>query len=156
MSGMAADIGTLQRLPKIAGNDSLVRELCLTGRFFDASTAARVGLVSRVVSGGKEDVLREALDVAREIARWSPVATVGTKHLRMFSLSLLFHRSLIDSLQLPDFLFPCSQSSIVFSIYRRTRYALLIIELIDFSRRQMPATTRSSRVVSLPFHIHLR
>lgn len=92
MSGMAADIGTLQRLPKITGNDSLVRELCLTGRFFDASTAARVGLVSRVVSGGKEDVLREALDVAGEIARWSPVATVGTKHLREFSFFPLFRR----------------------------------------------------------------
>ena len=29
--GLAADVGTLQRLPKIVGNDSIVRELCLTG-----------------------------------------------------------------------------------------------------------------------------
>lgn len=122
MSGMAADIGTLQRLPKITGNDSLVRELCLTGRFFDASTAARVGLVSRVVSGGKEDVLREALDVAGEIARWSPVATVGTKHLREFSFFPLFRRPLVDTLQFPDFHSSCSQSSVLLSVYQ-TRYA---------------------------------
>jgi delta(3,5)-delta(2,4)-dienoyl-CoA isomerase len=30
--GLAADVGTLQRLPKIIGNGSLVRELCFTGR----------------------------------------------------------------------------------------------------------------------------
>lgn len=30
--GMAADVGSLQRLPKVIGNNSLVRELCLTGR----------------------------------------------------------------------------------------------------------------------------
>ncbi|CAG8696301.1 5933_t:CDS:2, partial [Scutellospora calospora] len=30
--GLAADLGTLQRLPKIVGNNSLVRELCFTGR----------------------------------------------------------------------------------------------------------------------------
>ena len=29
--GLAADVGTLQRLPKIVGFGSLVRELCLTG-----------------------------------------------------------------------------------------------------------------------------
>lgn len=79
---MAADIGSLQRLPKLAGNDSLVRELALTGRFFDASTADRLGLVSRVVDGGRAEVQRAAMEVAREIAALSPVATVGTKHLR--------------------------------------------------------------------------
>jgi delta(3,5)-delta(2,4)-dienoyl-CoA isomerase len=30
--GLAADVGTLQRLPKVIGNNSLVRELCFTGR----------------------------------------------------------------------------------------------------------------------------
>lgn len=30
--GLAADVGTLQRLPKVIGNQSLVRELCYTGR----------------------------------------------------------------------------------------------------------------------------
>ena len=34
--GLAADLGTLQRLPKIVGNQSWVRDICLTGRDFDA------------------------------------------------------------------------------------------------------------------------
>lgn len=30
--GLAADVGSLQRLPKVIGNHSLIRELCFTGR----------------------------------------------------------------------------------------------------------------------------
>lgn len=33
--GLAADVGTLQRLPKVVGNQSWVREVCLTARKFD-------------------------------------------------------------------------------------------------------------------------
>lgn len=40
--GMAADLGTLQRLPKIVGNDSLVRELAFTGRDLAAKEAKEV------------------------------------------------------------------------------------------------------------------
>lgn len=43
--------------PKIVGNDSLVRELALTGRFFDAGVAEKLGFLSRVVEGSKEEVL---------------------------------------------------------------------------------------------------
>ena len=43
--GLAADVGTLQRLPKVVGNDSLVRELCYTGRPFPADEAKDFGLV---------------------------------------------------------------------------------------------------------------
>lgn len=46
--GMAADVGTLQRLPKVIGNDSLVRELCYTARKFKSEEAALIGLVSKV------------------------------------------------------------------------------------------------------------
>ena len=34
--GLAADLGTLQRLPKICGNDSIIRELAFTARIFGA------------------------------------------------------------------------------------------------------------------------
>lgn len=40
--GMAADLGTLQRLPKIVGNDSIVRELAFTGRDIAAKEAKEV------------------------------------------------------------------------------------------------------------------
>ena len=43
--GLAADIGTLQRFPKIVGNDSLVRELVYTARKFTAEEALKLGLV---------------------------------------------------------------------------------------------------------------
>ena len=74
-------MGTLAQLPKIAGNESLVRELAFTGRDFSAEDALRMGLVSRVVPGGREGVVGAALELAREIAGKSPVAVVGTKRV---------------------------------------------------------------------------
>lgn len=43
--GLAADIGTLQRFPKIVGNDSLVRELVYTARKFTSEEAKSIGFV---------------------------------------------------------------------------------------------------------------
>lgn len=51
---MAADIGTLQRLPKVIGSDSLVRELCYTARKFNAPEALDRGLVSKVYDNQQE------------------------------------------------------------------------------------------------------
>ena len=52
--GLAADIGTLQRLPKAVGNDSLARELALTARDFDAAEAKELGFVSKVFPSQQE------------------------------------------------------------------------------------------------------
>ena len=41
---MVADIGTLQRMPKIVG-DQLTRELAYTGRTFKGKEAEQMGLV---------------------------------------------------------------------------------------------------------------
>lgn len=76
--GLAADVGTLARLPKIVGNDSAVRELALTARDFPSEEAKSLGLVSRVLPT-KEDALQEAQRIAGLIASNSPVAVVGTK-----------------------------------------------------------------------------
>lgn len=43
--GLAADIGTLQRFPKVVGNDSLARELIYTARRFNPDEAKTLGLV---------------------------------------------------------------------------------------------------------------
>ena len=43
--GLAADVGTLQRFPKIVGNDSLCRELAYTARRFYAAEAQSMGFV---------------------------------------------------------------------------------------------------------------
>jgi enoyl-CoA hydratase len=45
--GMTADVGTLQRLPKLVP-DGIVRELAYTGRRFDAAEAREIGLVNRI------------------------------------------------------------------------------------------------------------
>nr|ODN91011.1 delta(3,5)-Delta(2,4)-dienoyl-CoA isomerase [Cryptococcus depauperatus CBS 7855] len=79
--GLAADIGTLQRFPKIVGNDSKVRELALMGRPFSAVEAEELGFVSEVVQGGREQVIARAIEKARVIASKSPVAVIGTKHI---------------------------------------------------------------------------
>ncbi|BEI86390.1 hypothetical protein CcaverHIS002_0606770 [Cutaneotrichosporon cavernicola] len=79
--GLAADIGTLQRFPKIVGNGSMARELALTGRKFYAAEAKEIGFVSRVVPGGRKGVLDAAIKLAAEIAPNSPVAVVSTKHI---------------------------------------------------------------------------
>lgn len=79
--GLAADVGTLAHLPNITGNQSLARELAYTARTFSSDEALRLGLVSRVVDGGREAVIGAALRLAEEIASKSPIAVSGTKHL---------------------------------------------------------------------------
>jgi Delta3,5-Delta2,4-dienoyl-CoA isomerase len=76
--GLAADVGTLQRLPKRTGNHSLVREVCLSGRNFDADEALTMGLVGRVFPTRK-DLMQDAIQLCTLIASHSPVAVAGTK-----------------------------------------------------------------------------
>ncbi|XP_045929290.1 delta(3,5)-Delta(2,4)-dienoyl-CoA isomerase, mitochondrial [Micropterus dolomieu] len=76
--GLAADVGTLQRLPKVIGSRSLVNELALTARKMYADEAKSSGLVSRVFAD-KEAMMAGALEMAGEIAGRSPVAVQGTK-----------------------------------------------------------------------------
>ncbi|KAI0319885.1 ClpP/crotonase [Amylostereum chailletii] len=77
--GLAADAGTLARLPKITGNSSLLHELALTARNFTATEAKDLGLISKIVPGSRDEVVRAALDLGRRIAEMSPIATLGTK-----------------------------------------------------------------------------
>ncbi|KAI9590533.1 delta(3,5)-Delta(2,4)-dienoyl-CoA isomerase, mitochondrial [Glossina fuscipes] len=84
--GMAADVGTLQRLPKAIGSQSLVRELCYTGRNFSSSEAYNCGLISKVFPN-RNDLLIGALELADSIAQKSPVAVQATKQNLVYSLS---------------------------------------------------------------------
>lgn len=77
--GMAADVGTLQRLPRIIG-DGMLRELAYTGRTFSAEEARSMGLVNRVYSD-KDTLLEGVFDIARDIAAKSPIAVTGTKEM---------------------------------------------------------------------------
>ncbi|KAN0112831.1 ClpP/crotonase [Hyaloscypha variabilis] len=78
--GLAADIGTLTRLPKVVGSFSWVKEVSLSARVFGAEEAYRVGYVSQVLET-KEKAIQAALKMAELIATKSPVAVQGTKEL---------------------------------------------------------------------------
>lgn len=82
--GLAADVGTLQRLPKLVGHQSIVRELCLTGRNFTAAEALHMGFVSRTCAT-RAALFRLALARCTEIARHSPVAVQGTKRALLYA-----------------------------------------------------------------------
>ena len=75
--GMAADVGTLQRLPKIIP-EGVAREYAYTGRRMSADRAREVGLVNEVFAT-HDELVGGALDVAREIASKSPLAVWGSK-----------------------------------------------------------------------------
>ena len=83
--GICADVGTLQRLPKIVGNQSLVRELCFTGRVFTGKEAHQMGLCSRLFDS-KGTMMEEAHKLAQEIAAKDPIAIYGTKKYLVDSL----------------------------------------------------------------------
>ncbi|XP_044523343.1 delta(3,5)-Delta(2,4)-dienoyl-CoA isomerase, mitochondrial [Gracilinanus agilis] len=82
--GLAADVGTLQRLPRIIGNQSLVNELAFTARKMMADEALSSGLVSRVLQD-HESLLATAFALAAEISTKSPLAVQGSKINLLYS-----------------------------------------------------------------------
>jgi len=75
--GMVADVGTLQRLPKLMPL-AVVKELAYTGRRLPAARALAHGLVNEVFDT-HEATVAAALQCAKEIAAKPPVAIWGTK-----------------------------------------------------------------------------
>ena len=78
--GLAADIGTLTRLPKVVGNFSWVKDVALSARVFGAEEALQQGFVSQV-HADKEKAVEAGLKLAGLLASKSPVAVQGTKEL---------------------------------------------------------------------------
>ena len=81
--GMAADVGTLQRLPKIIP-DSKMREMAYTGRRMLAEEAKDSGLVGEVYET-QDQMLDAVHKLAAEIASKSPVAIYGLKAVMNYS-----------------------------------------------------------------------
>ncbi|EFJ49010.1 hypothetical protein VOLCADRAFT_80880 [Volvox carteri f. nagariensis] len=90
---IAADLGTLQRLPHVVGHGVAI-DLALTARTVDAAEARHIGLVSTVVpftadvaastgndSPGRVAVVAAALQLARVIASKPQLAVQGTKRV---------------------------------------------------------------------------
>ena len=75
--GMAADVGTLQRIPKLIP-EGIVRELAYTGRRFLAEEAMKHGMVNKVFEN-QEEMMESVMEIANEIASKGPLAIAGTK-----------------------------------------------------------------------------
>ncbi|MCB1893311.1 MAG: enoyl-CoA hydratase/isomerase family protein, partial [Rhodocyclaceae bacterium] len=81
--GMTADVGTLQRLPKLIG-EGMVRELAYTGRMVAGPEAKEIGLVNHsYASAGM--LFHEVAKIAATIARKSPLSIRGIKEMVTYS-----------------------------------------------------------------------
>lgn len=81
--GMAADVGTLQRLPKLIP-PGVAHELAYTGRNMSAQEAMSVGFVNRVFED-RETMMREVKAIAGNIAAKSPLAVRGSKEMLLYT-----------------------------------------------------------------------
>ena len=80
---MTADVGTLQRLPKLIP-EGIVRELAYTGRRMPAAQAKVLGLVNEIYPD-HQAMLGGVHEIAAEIASKSPLAIHGTKEMILYS-----------------------------------------------------------------------
>ena len=76
---IVADMGSLQRLPRIIGEGN-TKLLALTGRDIDSAEALRLGLISAVYDD-KDALLKAAFELAQEIAANPPLVVQGTKRV---------------------------------------------------------------------------
>ena len=92
--GMAADLGVLQRLPKIVPQ-GVAREMAYTGERLGSARALAVGLVNDVLPDAAA-LLSRAMALAHTIASKSPLAIAGSKlalnHARDHSTASALHQ----------------------------------------------------------------
>jgi enoyl-CoA hydratase/carnithine racemase len=81
--GFVADVGTLQRLPKLVG-DAMARELAYTGRPFAGAEAKAIGFANGCY-GSRDDMMAGVAAIARSIAAKSPLAIRGTKEMLLYT-----------------------------------------------------------------------
>lgn len=81
--GMTADVGTLQRLPRIIP-EGVAREMAYRGQRLTAERARQVGLVNEVFDT-HEELVDGVMEIAAEIASKSPLAVWGSKEMMNYS-----------------------------------------------------------------------
>jgi enoyl-CoA hydratase len=91
--GMTADVGTLQRLPKLIP-EGIAREWAYTGDRIPAARAKEAGFVNEVY-GSQDEMVDAVLGIAGRIAAHSPLAIWGTKEMIGFTRD----HSVADSLR---------------------------------------------------------
>jgi len=91
--GMTADVGTLQRLPKLIP-EGIAKEWAYTGDRIPAQRAKEAGFVNQVFAD-HESLVAGVLDIAGRIAEKSPLSIWGTKEM----ISYTRDHSVADSLR---------------------------------------------------------
>ena len=91
--GLVADVGTLQRLPKIVGAGH-VAELAYTGKDIDAAIAEKIGLLNDVYDSF-DSAYDAGMAMANSIAANPPMAVRGTKFILQQSEDLTTEQSLL-------------------------------------------------------------
>lgn len=81
--GMVADLGTLQRLPKII-SPGMTAEMAYTGRKVFGPEAKAIGLVNQC-HASKEGLMEGVITLASSIARKSPLSIRGTKDVLRYT-----------------------------------------------------------------------
>ncbi|MFW5920239.1 MAG: crotonase/enoyl-CoA hydratase family protein [Polyangiales bacterium] len=79
---IVADLGSLQRLPRIVGQ-GVARELAFTGKDVDADRAQRIGLVNEV-HDDRDALVEAARQMARAIAHNPPLVVQGIKRVMSY------------------------------------------------------------------------
>ena len=82
--GLAADLGTLQRFPKVVKSRSWAKELAHTARYFGSEEALENGFLSNIYDS-REEMEESALKMAKTIASKIPAATAGLKDAIVYS-----------------------------------------------------------------------
>ena len=91
--GLVADVGTLQRLPKVL-NAGHVAELAYSAKDIDAARAEKIGLVNDVYDTA-EAAYDAGMALANQIAAKPPMAVRGTKFMLQQSETLTTEQSLL-------------------------------------------------------------
>ena len=81
--GLVADIGTMQRLPKIIGS-GIMAEMAYTGRKVLGAEAKEISLVNRVYAD-KAKMMTGVGELAKMIAAKSPLVVRGTKEILLYT-----------------------------------------------------------------------
>jgi len=81
--GLVADIGTMQRLPKLISY-AMTAELAYTGRKVGGEEAAAIGLTNRCYAN-REELMTEVTKLATTIAEKSPLVIRGTKEILQYT-----------------------------------------------------------------------
>ncbi|HMM86431.1 enoyl-CoA hydratase-related protein [Azohydromonas sp.] len=117
--GMAADVGSLQRLPKIVP-EGVARQMAYTGERVGAERALAVGLVNAVLPDAAA-LHAHAQQLAAEIAAKSPLAIAGSKRALNYARDHGTHDALAQMALLQSAIFDIGEMSAAIAAWKDKR-----------------------------------